>query len=45
MFSDTHFHFHHLVENNSQEFGTKILEQMAKIEFISGLILAQNART
>ena len=29
MFSDTHFHFHNLVENNSQEYGTEILEQMA----------------
>ena len=37
MFSDTHFHFHYLVENNSQEFGTEILEQMAKNRIYFGL--------
>lgn len=30
MFSDTHFHFHHLVEHNSPEYGAELLEQMAR---------------
>ncbi|MBP3367389.1 MAG: TatD family hydrolase [Treponema sp.] len=30
MFSDTHFHFHHLVENNSAEYGAELLEEMAR---------------
>ncbi len=29
MYSDTHFHFQHLVENNSVDFGSEILSQMA----------------
>lgn len=37
MFSDTHFHFHHLVENNGQQFGTDILEQMARNKIYFGL--------
>nr|WP_318716299.1 TatD family hydrolase [uncultured Treponema sp.] len=43
MFSDTHFHFHHLVENNSQEFGTEILEQMAKNKIYFGLDIGTRA--
>ncbi len=37
MFSDTHFHFHYLVENNSVSYGTSILEQMAKNHINFGL--------
>lgn len=43
MFSDTHFHFHHLVENNSQKFGTEILEQMAKNKIYFGLDIGTRA--
>ncbi len=37
MYSDTHFHFHHLVENNSQEYGKELLEQMAGNKIYFGL--------
>ena len=43
MFSDTHFHFHNLVENNSQEYGTEILEQMAKNKIYFGLDIGTRA--
>ncbi len=43
MFSDTHFHFHNLVENNSTEYGTELLEQMAKNKIAFGLDVGTRA--
>ncbi|MGN0728944.1 TatD family hydrolase [Treponema sp.] len=37
MFSDTHFHFQNLVESNSEEYGTSILEQMADNRIYFGM--------
>ncbi len=43
MFSDTHFHFRHLVENNSDDFGTEILEKMARNKIFFALDVGTRA--
>lgn len=43
MFSDTHFHFKNLVESNSVEFGTELLQQMAENKMAFGLDIGTKA--
>ena len=43
MFSDTHFHFKYLVENNGVQSGTELLEQMAANKIFFGLDVGTKA--